>query len=54
MTAAACAKLGMKCHLVLGGDEPEHESGNVLLDRLFGAEVHFAGTEDWGVLWKPR
>lgn len=50
MTAAACAKLGLHCMLVLGGDEPDHESANVLLDRLFGAEIHFAGTEDWGDL----
>jgi D-cysteine desulfhydrase family pyridoxal phosphate-dependent enzyme len=50
MTAAACAKLGLRCILVLGGDPPEHDSANVLLDRLFGAEIHFAGTEDWGVL----
>jgi len=50
MTAAACAKLGLKCILVLGGDAPKRDSGNVLLDRLFGAEVHFAGTEDWAAL----
>jgi D-cysteine desulfhydrase family pyridoxal phosphate-dependent enzyme len=50
MTAAACAKLGLKCILVLGGDAPAHDSANVLLDKLFGAEVHFAGTEDWSVL----
>jgi D-cysteine desulfhydrase family pyridoxal phosphate-dependent enzyme len=50
MTAAACAKLGLRCILVLGGEEPHHATGNVLLDRLFGAEVRFLGTGDWGVL----
>jgi L-cysteate sulfo-lyase len=43
-TAAAAAKLGLECKLLLEqrvtglGDEYE-ESGNVLLDRLFGAEI---------------
>jgi 1-aminocyclopropane-1-carboxylate deaminase/D-cysteine desulfhydrase-like pyridoxal-dependent ACC family enzyme len=50
MTAAAAARCGMACHLVLGGSEPSHVSGNLVLDRLFGAELHFAGTEDWSVL----
>ena len=49
MTAGACAKLGLRCVLVLGGDEPATPSGNVVLDRLFGAEIHYAGTEDWNV-----
>lgn len=50
MTAAAAARLGMACQLVLGGDTPSHYSGNLVLDRLFGAQLHFAGTEDWGVM----
>lgn len=40
-TAAAAAKLGLKCKLVLIGDEPEHRSGNLLLDELLGAEVYW-------------
>ncbi len=52
-TAAACAKLGFKCIVLLEeqADEmaPEYESsGNVLLDRLFGAEqllTYPAGTD---------
>ena len=45
-TAAACAKLGIECHLVLSRRvtwrHPEYEtSGNVLLDRLLGAHLHF-------------
>jgi L-cysteate sulfo-lyase len=50
-TAAACAKLGLPCHLLLSQrvDWP-HESyqvqGNVLLDRLLGASVHTNSLED--------
>lgn len=41
-TAAACAKLGMKCHILLedrtgSKDVNYNENGNVLLDDLFGA-----------------
>ena len=50
MTAAAAARLGMSCHLVLGGDDPGALTGNLLLDRLFGAELHFAGTTGWAAL----
>jgi len=50
MTAGAAAKLGLRCHLVLGGEAPSRLTANLLLDRLFGAELHFAGTDDWGIL----
>ncbi|HBL77172.1 MAG: D-cysteine desulfhydrase [Bacteroidetes bacterium GWF2_42_66] len=43
LTAAACAKVGLKCHLVLGGQEPEQHEGNLLLSGLFGAKIHFTG-----------
>lgn len=42
-TAAAAAKLGLECHLVLGGQEPEAPSGNLLLDNLLGCQIHWAG-----------
>jgi D-cysteine desulfhydrase family pyridoxal phosphate-dependent enzyme len=38
-TAAAAAKFGFRCILVLTGDRPESASANFLLDQLFGAEV---------------
>ena len=38
-TAAACAKLGLRCVLYLNGDEPEAPQGNLLLDHLAGADV---------------
>ena len=38
-TAAVAARFGFKCILVLTGDKPQHASGNLLLDLLFGAEI---------------
>src|SRR2546430_4943081 len=38
-TAAAAARFGFKCILVLAGAESQHASGNLLIDRLFGAEI---------------
>jgi len=42
-TAAAAAIAGMDCHLVLGGHEPETPNGNLLLDQLLGARIHWSG-----------
>lgn len=38
-TAAAAAKYGLKCILVLAGERPSNEEGNYLIDMLLGAEV---------------
>lgn len=38
-TAAAAARYGFKCKLVLSGEKPKQSSANILLDHLFGAEV---------------
>lgn len=46
-TAAAAPLVGMECHLILGGDPPERRTGNLLLDDLLDAQIHFEGTEDW-------
>lgn len=42
-TAAAAAQLGLEAHLVLGGSPPPPEDyqGNLFLDRVLGAHVHF-------------
>jgi L-cysteate sulfo-lyase len=50
-TAAACARLGLPCHLVLRRAVPRHDdhytsSGNVLLDGLLGAEVSLVDTPE--------
>ena len=44
-TAAACAKVGLECHLILSDQVSSHDDryksgGNVLLDYILGAEVH--------------
>jgi D-cysteine desulfhydrase family pyridoxal phosphate-dependent enzyme len=38
-TAAAAARFGLDCILVLTGEAPHHASANLLLDQLFGAEI---------------
>ena len=38
-TAAAAARFGFDCILVLNGVMPEQPSANLLLDQLFGAEI---------------
>jgi D-cysteine desulfhydrase len=38
-TAAAAARFGFKCILVLTGEKPNQASANLLLDKLFGAEI---------------
>ena len=38
-TAAAAARFGLECILVLTGDMPEKPSANLLLDELFGAKI---------------
>ena len=42
-TAAACAVAKLKCHLLLGGIEPQNYNGNLLLSHLLGAQIHFTG-----------
>jgi L-cysteate sulfo-lyase len=45
LTAAAAARAGMRCELVLTRSVPRHDdayadNGNILLDELFGAVIH--------------
>jgi D-cysteine desulfhydrase family pyridoxal phosphate-dependent enzyme len=42
-TAAAAAACGLACHLALGGEPPATPEGNLLLDQLFGAVIHWTG-----------
>ncbi len=46
-TAAAAAQVGLRCILLLAGEEPENYTGNLLLDRLFGAEIQFFPDDDF-------
>ncbi|MFI5491477.1 pyridoxal-phosphate dependent enzyme [Actinoplanes sp. NPDC051859] len=43
LTAAAAARLGLPCTLVLRGDPPATHRGNLLLDELSGAAIVWAG-----------
>lgn len=50
-TAAACAKLGLKCALVLRRNPKSEQlkiepQGNLLLDYLFGADIRFIGPDE--------
>lgn len=40
-TAAAAAKAGLKCELILNGTKPELPNGNLLLNQLLGANEHW-------------
>jgi D-cysteine desulfhydrase family pyridoxal phosphate-dependent enzyme len=51
LTAAACARLGLPCELFLNRRVPKsgdayERSGNLLLDRLFGAQVRMLARDD--------
>lgn len=45
-TAALAKKFGLDCILVLSGKEPELYTGNLLLDKLLGAEIIWSRYED--------
>lgn len=42
-TAAAASKQGLGCSLILSGEAPDQVTGNLLLDQLLGAHIHWAG-----------
>jgi D-cysteine desulfhydrase len=46
VTAAAAAKLGMRCILVVNGTAPTSPTANALLDRLLGAEIVYVGSRE--------
>ncbi|MFW9794545.1 MAG: 1-aminocyclopropane-1-carboxylate deaminase/D-cysteine desulfhydrase [Candidatus Thorarchaeota archaeon] len=46
-TAAVAASMGMRCILLLAGEEPETYTGNVLLNRFMGAEMKFFPDESY-------
>lgn len=46
LTAAACARAGLRAHLVFSGDPPPRASGNLLLDDLLGAKLYYACSDD--------
>ena len=46
LTAAAARKASLSCHLVLNGKKPEIPNGNILLDKIFGANIHYCDRKD--------
>ncbi len=48
LTAAAAVRAGMNCELVLGGSGEEIVHGNLFLDQLFGAVIHWTPMERRG------
>jgi len=45
--AAVAARLGMRAVLALTGTPPEEYDGNLLLDRMLGAEVQYCTPAEW-------
>ena len=50
MTAAAAAKLGLDCTIVLSSDPPEHPTGNVVLDMVLEARLVWVGRLEYAAL----
>ena len=46
LTAAACAKAGLDCELIINAAEPARKEGNLLLEELLGTKIHFLGPCD--------
>lgn len=46
-TAAVAARLGMNSHLVLRGDKESQIDGNLFLDKLLGAQIHYISAESY-------
>lgn len=44
-TAAAAAKLGLGCDLVVRGEDPKSIEGNLFMDKALGARVHLISPE---------
>ena len=46
LTAAACARLDLRCVLVVNGNPPDPPTGNAYLHSLFGAEVRSVPSQE--------
>jgi D-cysteine desulfhydrase len=49
LTAAACARAGLRAHLVMSGERPAQSTGNLLLSELLGAHVVFTNSPERAV-----
>lgn len=52
MTAALAARFGFACRLYLKGKRPSVLRGNLLLDKILGAETVFCGNEDYPAIYR--
>jgi D-cysteine desulfhydrase len=48
--AAVAARLGLRAVLALKGTPPPEYDGNLLLDRLLGAEIHYCDERQWDAI----
>lgn len=46
-TAIVAARLGLRSHLLLRGEDQDPPAGNLLLDRFVGADVTFFAPSEW-------
>ena len=46
LTAAAARKANQSCHLVLNGKRSEDPNGNLLLDKILGANIHYCDRKE--------
>ncbi|HZF05401.1 MAG TPA: D-cysteine desulfhydrase family protein [Patescibacteria group bacterium] len=48
--AAVCARLGLRAVLALKGAQPGEYDGNLLLDRLLGADIRYCSDAEWATI----
>jgi 1-aminocyclopropane-1-carboxylate deaminase/D-cysteine desulfhydrase-like pyridoxal-dependent ACC family enzyme len=46
VTAAAAARLGLRCVLIANGTAPQRPTANALLDRLLGADIRYVASRE--------
>jgi D-cysteine desulfhydrase len=50
-TAALTARLGLSCHLILRGEQPQQADSNNLLDQILGASIdYYPANQDFAEL----
>jgi D-cysteine desulfhydrase family pyridoxal phosphate-dependent enzyme len=47
MTAAAANRVDLDCHVALAATPPDRATGNLVVDDLLGAHLHFTGPADY-------
>ncbi len=47
LTAAVAAKFGLKCGIIMSGPAPKKASGNLVLDKMMGADLFFMDDTDF-------